>query len=55
MFWGRLKEQVGPIGNMAHSEVAALVDDYADYYNNERGQERLNWLTPTECAAMLVS
>ncbi|WP_407725710.1 IS3 family transposase [Parafannyhessea umbonata] len=26
-----------------------------DYYNNERGQARLDWLTPMEYAAKLVA
>ena len=53
-FWGRMKSQIGPTENLTHKEIEALVDDYIDYYNNERGQERLGWLTPTEYAAKLA-
>lgn len=45
-FWGRMKEQIGDTSQMPHEEIVALVDDYIDYYNNERGQARLDWLTP---------
>ncbi len=45
-FWGRMKEQIGDTSQMSHEEIVALVDDYIDYYNNERGQARLDWLTP---------
>ena len=53
-FWGRMKEQIPPTDEMSHEEIAALVDDYVDYYNNERGQARLGWLTPMEYAASLA-
>lgn len=54
-FWGRMKEQIGDTSQMSHEEIVALVDDYIDYYNNERGQARLDWLTPMEYAAKLVA
>lgn len=54
-FWGRMKEQIGPTDDMSHEEIVALVDDYVDYYNNERGQVRLGWLTPKEYAARFVA
>jgi len=54
-FWGRMKEQIGPTDKLSHAEIAALVDDYIDYYNNERGQARLGWLTPMEYAAALAA
>lgn len=54
-FWGRLKEQIGPTAGLSHEQIVALVDDYVDYYNNERGQERPGWLTPAECASMLAA
>lgn len=53
-FWGRTKEQIPATNGMSHAEIAALVDDYVDYYNNERGQARLGWLTPGEYAAKLA-
>lgn len=54
-FWGRMKEQIGDTSQMSHEEIVTLVDDYIDYYNNERGQARLDWLTPMEYAAKLVA
>lgn len=54
-FWGRMKEQVGDTSGLSHEEIVALVDDYIDYYNNERGQARLGWLTPKEYAASLAA
>jgi transposase InsO family protein len=53
-FWGRMKEQIPATESMTHEEIAALVDGYVDYYNNERGQERLGWLTPAEYADKLA-
>ena len=49
-----MKEQIPATDGMSHAEIAALVDDYVDYYNNERGQARLGWLTPAEYAAKLA-
>ena len=52
-FWGRLKEQLGPTDKLTSEQIAVLIDDYVDYYNNERGQARLGWLTPIEYASKL--
>lgn len=49
-FWGRMKEQIKSTKNLSHEEITCLVSEYIDYYNNERGQERLGWLTPIEYA-----
>lgn len=54
-FRGRMKEQIGDTSQMSHEEIVALVDDYIDCCNNERGQARLDWLTPMEYAAKLVA
>lgn len=53
-FWGRMKEQIGATNGMSHKEIVPLIDNYVDYYNNERGQERLGWHSPKEYAAMFV-
>ena len=45
-----MKEQIKSTRDLDHEEIASLVNEYIDYYNNERGQERLGWLTPTEYA-----
>ena len=54
-FWGRMKTQLGPTERMTHDEIVKLVDDYVDYYNHERGQARLGWLTPEEYAKQLAA
>lgn len=54
-FWSRLKSAIGPTNNLEHEEIVKLVDNYIDYYNNERGQARLGWLTPTEYAKSLTA
>lgn len=54
-FWGRMKEQIGTTENLTHGQVVKLVDDYIEYYNNERGQARLGWLTPVEYARKLAA
>ena len=54
-FWATMKRQFGPTDHLNHEEISALVDEYVDYYNNERGQERLGWLTPAEYARTLVA
>lgn len=54
-FWGRMKEQIGDTSLMPHEEIVTLVDDHIDCYSNERGQARLDWLTPMEYAAKLVA
>jgi putative transposase len=53
-FWGVMKRDIGPTGGLTHDEIVELVDDYVDYYNNERGKERLGWLTPSEYAESLA-
>ena len=49
-FFGRLKEQIGNTKKLGLKKIQALIDDYIDYYNNERGQARLDWKTPKEYA-----
>ncbi len=53
-FWGVMKREIAPTGDLMHEEIVRLVDDYVDYYNNERGKERLGWLTPSEYAESLA-
>ena len=54
-FWGRLKEQIPPTNTMSHKQITTLINNYIDYYNNERGQARLGWLTPNEYAKTLAA
>lgn len=49
-FFGHMKDEIG--GKIAacdsFAEVKAVIDDYMDYYNNDRGQWELLKLTPNE-------
>ncbi|MBQ9042915.1 MAG: IS3 family transposase [Eggerthellaceae bacterium] len=54
-WFGRMKEQIGPTSHMAFAEVCEKVDEYIEYYNYHRGQERLNWMTPKEYAAAMAA
>ena len=54
-FWGVVKRGIGPTDKPTHEEIVALADDCIDYCNNERGKERLGWLTPIEYAGMLAA
>ena len=54
-FFGRMKSQIAPTNKCTFKEVCAIVDEYVDYYNNYRGQARLNWLTPKEYASKFAA
>lgn len=54
-FWGRMKEQVGNTKNLSSKEVIEKVENYIDYYNNKRGQQRLGNLTPVEYERKLLA
>lgn len=54
-FWGKLKFQIGSTKHMSHKEIEEAVDEYIHYYNTERAQKRLGWLTPNEYAKQLVA
>ena len=49
-FFGHMKDEIG--GKIAacdsFAEAKAVIDDYMDYYNNDRGQWELLKLTPNE-------
>lgn len=53
-FWGVMKRDISPTGSLTHEEIVKLVNNYIDYYNNERRKERLGWLTPSEYAESLT-
>ncbi len=41
-FWGQMKDHIGgKLKNSAKFREANMVDDYMDYYNNERYQWKL--------------
>ncbi len=45
-----MKDEIGDniLDCKTYNEVKAVIDDYMDYYNNERGQWKLAKLTPAE-------
>jgi len=49
-FFGHMKDELKPQMRQwkSFSDVKASVDDWIDYYNNERGQWQLNRLAPNE-------
>ena len=49
-FFGHMKDEIGDkiLDCKTYEEVKAVIDDYMDYYNNERGQWKLAKLTPAE-------
>ena len=49
-FFGHMKDEIGDkiLECKTYDEVKAIIDDYMDYYNNERGQWKLAKLTPAE-------
>ena len=55
-FFGTLKVESGyddllKTGLLSYEETKKLIDDFIEYYNNERIQQNLGWKTPTETAA----
>lgn len=54
-FFGHLKDEISykECGNL--SELRAMVDDYIDYYNNERGQWNLKKLPPVSYRKQFLS
>ena len=49
-FFGHMKDEIADLlsGCASYDDVAALIDDWMDYYNNDRGQWDLLKLTPSE-------
>lgn len=47
-FFGHMKDEIDLRGCETHEQVKALVDDWVDYYNNERYQWNLARLSPNE-------
>lgn len=54
-FFGRMKSQIAPTNKCTFKEVCVIIDEYMDYYNNYRGQARLDWLTPKEYASKFAA
>lgn len=47
-FFGHMKEEIDISQCMTHEEIAAVIDDWVDYYNNDRYQWDLAKLAPKE-------
>ncbi len=47
-FFGHMKDEIDVSGCTKHREVKAIIDDWMDYYNNERYQWQLAKLSPNE-------
>jgi len=47
-FFGHMKEEIGISNCETHEQIAAVIDDWIDYYNNERYQWDLAKLSPRE-------
>jgi transposase InsO family protein len=47
-FFGHMKEEIDISGCETHEEIAAVIDDWIDYYNNDRYQWDLAKLAPSE-------
>jgi transposase InsO family protein len=46
-FFGHMKDEINVKG-CAHNQICAIIDDWIDYYNNERYQWDLHKLSPNE-------
>lgn len=47
-FFGHMKDETDISGCQAFDEVKTVIDDWMDYYNNERYQWQLARLSPNE-------
>lgn len=54
-FYGHMKDEIDISHCSTHSELTAVINDWADYYNNERYQWDLAKLSPNEFYDYLLS
>jgi len=47
-FFGHMKDEIDISGCVTHEQIAAVIDDWIDYYNNDRYQWDLAKLAPAE-------
>ena len=47
-FFGHMKDEINVSKCKKFNEVKAIIDDWLDYYNNERYQWHLDKLSPNE-------
>ncbi|WP_143139271.1 integrase core domain-containing protein, partial [Alkalibacterium sp. 20] len=53
-FFGHLKDEIYYETCTSVQELRLVIDDYMDYYNNERGQWKLKKLTPVSYRSQLL-
>jgi len=49
-FFGHMKDEINLTECRIVDDVQAIIDDYVDYYNNERYQWKLEKLSPNQYA-----
>lgn len=54
-FFGHMKDEIDVSGCTKYREVKTIVDDWMDYYNNERYQWQLAKLSPNEYYAYIMT
>ncbi len=54
-FFGHLKDELSLTGFKTFEQVAAAVDNYMDYYNNDRKQWSKNRMTTVEYRKFLLA
>lgn len=54
-FYGHMKSEIQLPKRPSYGEVSAIIDDWMDYYNNDRYQWQLGKLSPNEYYEMIVS
>ena len=47
-FYGHMKDEINLTGCLTHGQICDIIDDWMDYYNNERYQWDLAKLSPNE-------
>jgi len=54
-FFGHMKDECDFDNCQSYKEVQSLIDDYMDYYNNDRGQWNLKKLAPIDYRYQLIA
>jgi len=53
--FGHMKDEIDISRCVSHPQIVAVIDDWVDYYNNDRGQWDLARLSPNEYYDYLVT
>jgi len=54
-FYGHMKDEINLTGCLTHRQLCDIIDDWMDYYNNERYQWDLAKLSPNEFYAYITT